>query len=107
MAVLYVETYDKEIDHGIWELKTPDIRIEQPLRKALGFPSEITVYLQLGTAALNFVAAVLMLIAAKEKGKPSKTKTLLRIRKSEVDLRALVVRHEESIHIEVQEEEEQ
>ena len=104
MTILYVETYDKDIDHGIWGLKTPDIRIEQSLRKELGSPSQITVYLELGTAALNFVAAVLMLIAAREKGKPRTTKTIVRLRKSEVDLKALVARYEESIQVEVQEE---
>lgn len=104
MTTFIIETFDSDISYGIWNLKTKGVDIEESLRKAEGFPSEITAYVELGATLLTFATALFELIKTKQKNKPNKTKTIIHTRKENVDLIKLIKTYEESIHIEIKEE---
>lgn len=104
MTTFNIETFDHELAREIWTLQTEGIRIEEEMRKAAGSPSEIIVYVELVAALLTFAAALFELIKSKRKSTQKKTKTVIHTKKGQVDLRKLIASYEESIHIEVEEE---
>jgi hypothetical protein len=105
MNKFIIETPDHELVYAIWDLKTNEITIEESLLRSEGFSlREVVVYIELGTALLTFAAALFELIKAKQRKGPHTTKTIIHTRKKEMDLKQLVMRYEESIHIEVHDE---
>lgn len=104
MTKFIIETFDNELAREIWTLQTEGIRIEQEMKRAEGFLERIEVYIDIAKILIPFAIALFELIKSKQKSTQKKTKTIIHTQKSQVDLKKLIATYEESIHIEVQEE---
>ena len=107
MIKFIIETVDNELANEIWTLKTEDIIFDYPFTKGEGsLLQTITIYVTLAASLITFARGLFELIKSKEKKSQKKTKTIIHTKKGQVEmeLKKLVATYEESISIEIQEE---
>lgn len=95
---------DKELINEIWSLQTDGITFEGLLAKGGDWPSEITAYIELGASIIAFAAVLFEHVKSRKKHNPRNTKVIIYTCKNNVDLVKLTSIYEETIHIEIHEE---
>ena len=106
MITVTVESTDKELISDIWSLKSDGIELEQPMLKSDGMArlDEITAYINLASAGLLFITALLGMIKRHNDAKPSKTKTVIKTMEVVEDIKGIASRYEKITQIEIHEE---
>ena len=104
MDRIIVVSDDRELINEIWSLQTDGIIFEEQLAKGGDWSSEITAYIELGTSIITFAAVLFGYLKSRNNRNPVNTKTIIYTRKNNVDLLKMTAIYEESIHIEVREE---
>lgn len=84
-AVFIVRTPDRRLARALLEARWEGVSIEESLNKSLGAPSEITLWVEAGTAVLAFATALFLFIqkARNPVGKPEDRKPERRDREPE------------------------
>lgn len=104
MITVTVESTNKELIEDIWSLKTNDVELEERMLKAGEWPSEITAYVELASASLVFIAALLDMIKKHEDKKPSSTKTIIQSSEIIENIHGITSKYKKITHIEIHEE---
>lgn len=100
-----ITTSDRELIYAIWEAKTDDITIDDPLSKAEGGISTILLYIAAAKGAVFVVERILEIITKYSPKKSKKTKTNCSSSKQIAELRKLISTFENELDIELSEEE--
>jgi hypothetical protein len=102
MITVTVESTDKELIRDIWSLKSEGIELEEIMLKTEGWPGEITAYIELASASLVFIPALLGLVVKHKK--PSTTKTIIKTSEVVEEIKGVTSRYEKITHVEIHEE---
>lgn len=106
MERFIIETTDRELIYDLWETKTDDIEIEEPLHKAIG-PIEIAICIHATSKLIDSITRLLQVIQSHSECKPGKTKTKARAKKSEKEIREILDAMKDVIDVETADEDEQ
>lgn len=104
MVTVIVESADRDLINEIWSLKTDGVDLEQLMAKAGDWPAQITAYIELASASLIFIAALLDIIKRKQGGNKGRTKTIIKTNEHIDEIRGVAARYERITHIEIHEE---
>lgn len=96
-----IETSDRELIYALWEAKTDDIEIEEPLRKSVG-PVEIAICIYSTSKLIDSITRLVEVIISHSERKPGKTKTKAYAKKSEKEIRELFDAMKDVIDVETE-----
>jgi uncharacterized membrane protein YwzB len=106
MSTIIVESFERELVWDIWSLQSDQVELEETLAKTEGIPAQIIATIQLTSAVISFIVAVAGLIKKRHSTKARNTKIIVHTRKGELDFKQLTARFEESVRIEIHEDDE-
>ena len=108
MERITVKTSDKLLLHDLSLLKTNDIEVREFFTKSLiEFPYETILYVITGTATfVDLLLRVLELVKKHNDKNPNKSETHIYTNKGNVEIEKLVILHQNTININIHDENE-